>query len=364
MKTHPAVLAVTSIILSVLVSLLLIEIGLRFFPVQSYMPLRPVTQEDPVLRFKPNHNFVFSSGWDFDAYATGHINAQGWVHDRDYIRGNKPVLAVIGDSYIQARMVTHDQTVQGILDKDMPSIDVFSFGIGGAPMSQYLIFARHARDLYQPDFMVFNIVSNDFDESLPQYKNMPRFHYFVEDDMGHISPQLIGTYTPSKIKEIMSHSALVRYLYFHLNLANAYNRFLFKKRGGDTHYVGNVEAKVSEQKILDSQNAVRTFLQLLPDYSGLQKNKIVLVMDGIRSDIYNDTESGGSYFARMRAFTIHEASARGYTIIDMHPVFKRHYEEHGQRFEFTRDAHWNALAHTLAADEIGKSAPFKAFIAN
>ena len=212
--------------------------------------------------------------------------------------------------------------------------------------------------------MIVNIVSNDFDESLPQYKNKPRFHYFVTDNNGTLRPQLIGEYKPSALKGTIAYSALVRYFYFHLHLADAYNKMLFQKRQSEQpDFIGNIEADASQQKLEDSKKAIAAFLELLPDYAGLPKDKIILVIDGIRTDIYAGTDNSGSYFGKMRAETIRQAHNNGYTIIDMHPAFQRHYDEFKQPFEFTNDAHWNALAHKLAAEEIMKSDNFKHFAA-
>ncbi len=365
MKTHPAILASAAILISIFFTLLLLELALRLFPVQSYVPLQPVTKEDPLLHFEPNRKFTYSAGWDFDAKAKGRTNAQGWVNDQDYAEKGKPVIAIVGDSYIQASMVEHGQTIQGRLQTTLNgSVNVYSFGIGGSPLSQYLIFAAHARDTYKPVFMVVNIVSNDFDESLPQYKNKPRFHYFVPDENGDLKPQLIGEYKPSVLKGLIAHSALVRYFYFHMNLADTYNKILFKKRNAEqVDFVSNVAADASQQKIDDSKKAIDAFLDLLPDYAGLPKDKIILIIDGIRTDIYAGTDNSESYFGQMRAAMIDGARARGYTIIDMHPVFEKHYADHHQKFEFTQDAHWNALAHELAAREIMQTNAYKRFTA-
>ena len=52
---------------------------------------------------------------------------------------------------------------------------VYSFGTSGAPLSQYLIWARHAdRRTYDAQSLLINVVGNDFDESHSRYKSGTR----------------------------------------------------------------------------------------------------------------------------------------------------------------------------------------------
>jgi hypothetical protein len=49
------------------------------------------------------------------------------------------------------------------------------------------------------------------------------------------------------------------------------------------------------------------------------------------------------------------AEKLGFEIVDMQPVFLKHYRKYGQRFEFPNDGHWNSLGHELFTDAIAKS---------
>lgn len=363
-KTYsPFTLALAAAALSVFITLALLETALQVLPVRSYIPFSPVTAENPALRYKADIPYRYAAGWDFDAYNRGQTNVQGYVSDFDYVEDDpSPLIAVIGDSYVEARMIPFQKTMQEQLRKKLGSgVRVYNFAIGGAPLSQYLIFARHAKEKYHPDFLIVNIVSNDFDESLLRYKNLPRFHYFVFDTQDDIHPKLVP-YNPSWVKEIVSRSALVRYLYFHLNFERTVNRILFSLRKKE-RTAEPADAK-NEKDVL-SKRAIDVFLKLLPEYSGLPKSRILLVVDGQRQSIYTGEAEDirqESYFGRMRTHLIRQAGHSGYEIIDMHPVFERHYAAHGQKFQFEKDGHWNTLAHRLAAQEILENpalAPFK-----
>lgn len=352
---HPILLAAVSTCLSFLFCLLLLEIILQFLPVNSYIPLEPVTKENPVVHAKPYTKQTYSAGWYFDAQNKSTMNAQGYNAAFDFEDNpDKPLIAVVGDSYIEARMVPFEETVQQRLNAALgDGVDVYGVGVGGAPMSQYLIFAQMMRDKYHPDFMIVNIVGNDFDESLPQYKNAPRFHYFVPDEEGELKPSLIGEYRPSFLKELISRSALVRYLYFNLNLSNTVNKISFVLRNKEEMQEPEGQQK-DEQRIVDSQKAVDAFLKLLPDYTGLSKNKILITVDAHRDYIYlgEVLPEGADYFATMRSSLLEKARRQGYKTLDLQGVFEKAYKAHQKSFEYREDRHWNGYAHGVVADAV------------
>jgi hypothetical protein len=234
--------------------------------------------------------------------------------------------------------------------------------MNGAALSQYLAFAQEARDSCRPDVLVVNIVSNDFDESFPAYHAISRFHYFTEDANGNLYPHLQGSYRPAWIREMVSHSALVRYVYFHLRITDVPRKIRriarslkgvsrFKSPAPPAPASGNSFA----ERLSIAQRAADAFLDLLPAYAGLPPGSIVLVLDGQRLSLYRGRHKQDAFFESMRRYVVERAGLLGYEVLDMHPVFERDYTLHGQRFEFTHDAHWNSRAHGLAGREILKS---------
>lgn len=59
------------------------------------------------------------------------------------------------------------QTCAGRLAKTLaPDIRVYSFGLSGSSLSQYLAYAKYARDAFHPDGLVVVVTDNDYDETL------------------------------------------------------------------------------------------------------------------------------------------------------------------------------------------------------
>ncbi|WP_147818760.1 hypothetical protein [Salidesulfovibrio onnuriiensis] len=347
-----------TIIASIACCLLLLEGGLRLLPVNEGLLTQPVDEAHPIAHFKPNRTSTWSRFADFSMVNTVHSNNYGFLNDQDYDpKGRLPLLAVIGDSYVEAAMIPYQETVQGRLARELEQQwRVYSFGMSGAPLSQYLAYARYARDEFHPARMVFVIVGNDFDESLLKYKSSGGFHYFAEDGTGTLD--LVRTdYHPSLPVRVLRHSMLARYMVTNAQMQTLLHRIQSLDKKAE-QFVGQTAAQVSRQRRDDSLKAIDEFLRLAPAYSGLPPKDIILLLDGMRPHLYAaDTlkKAEGSFVDQMRNHLSKEAVRLGFSLIDMQPRFMAHYDTHGQPFEFPKDGHWNNLGHQVAAEAVIQS---------
>ena len=112
-------------------------------------------------------------------------------------------------------MVRYADTLQGRLAKSLEGkLRVYSFAASGAPLSQYLIWARHAVKEYGAAALIINVVGNDFDESLAMYQTAPGFWYYVPDANQVLHLRLFEF--PSILRKLVRASALLRYLLINL----------------------------------------------------------------------------------------------------------------------------------------------------
>lgn len=212
--------AITSIMVSLVAFLTLAEIFLRFLPVAHTPLLVPVTAADSVFHYAANRPFVFSRDWDLHMVNHGWVNNAGMVNDQDYRKDDTtPLLAVVGDSFIQALMVPYTETMQGRLARALDGrLRVYSFAAQGAPMSQYLIWGRQAVREYNAKALIINIVANDFDESHDAYKQyFPGFWIYVPDSDGYLRLRLCELHVGA-IHSLVKHSAVARYLFTNLKM--------------------------------------------------------------------------------------------------------------------------------------------------
>jgi hypothetical protein len=341
------------------------ELVLHLFPVSSSTGAMEVNDRNPILRYQPNQPYVFSKGWQFEIVNTGRINNYGFVNDQDYVKHDDdgPVV-VIGDSYVEAMMVPYGQTVQGRLSRLLtPNRLVYSLGVAGSQLANYLSYAQYASNEFHPCAMVFIVIGNDFDESLGKYGTGSGYHF---EQVGSTTDfQLVRTdYRPSLWKRMIRHSALARYLWTTVGIGQI-SGVVRQKLGISGRYVGNTAATVSQERLTDSQRAVDYFFRELPQRAGISKSRILFVVDGVRPELYSrsdDGSGGSSYFHIMRRYFLAEATRLGYEAIDMQPLFAARHQRDGAKFEFRIDGHWNGIGHQEAAEAIASSHMFQAVI--
>jgi hypothetical protein len=361
-----AAMAVTG---SVLACLLFAEIVLRFLPVATGMWTMPVNASHPIFRFTPDREFLFSRDWNFSLVNRGRINNDGFVNDENYAENDfRPLLAVVGDSYVEAAMVPNDKTFYRRQSAKLGGKGrIYSFGASGAPLSQYLVWAQYAAQKYRAGAIAIVVVGNDFDESLWAYNKRPGLHVYVKGPDGRL--QLRRTdYQPSPLRSLVRHSALARYLVFHLHVLETAKEIAARwglssaARAAMPQHVGNTAAEASPARLRDSQEAIDAVLDDFGRMVALPPERIAFLVDGARYE--GDIQvTERSYFGQTRAYFMRQATQRGYEVIDLQPSFIARSRD-GTRFEFPTDGHWNAVAHAVVADALASSKLYAAIFGN
>ncbi len=359
-------LAVVSALLALLVMGMLLELLFRWLPVNEGLRGLAVDERNPVFRFTPYRKAVYSRGWNFSIVNHVRTNNYGFVNDHDYDASlNSPLLAVIGDSFVEAVMVPFAQTGVARLSEAVGSAGrVYGFGTSGSSLSQYLAYARYARDTFHPAGLTVVIVGNDFDESLLKYKREPGLHYFVDSPDGSL--ELIRLDRPVPWwRDFLAGSSLGMYLYVNLEIREVWKRFAYRSgetAGSRPRFVGNTAAEVTPGRVADSDRVIDAFLRQLPELSGLPSSRIALVIDGPRPELYDDRALNGvagSYFAVMRTHLMDRARMAGFEVIDMQPAFIADYGQRHLPFEFPDDNHWNAAGHEIFAGVVQQSKVYR-----
>jgi hypothetical protein len=328
--------------MGILLFALAMEGVLQFLPVYSRIQGMSTDDLFPIDRAQPNQPYVYSFGWDFLNVTTGQTNNVGMFNSADYVKG-VPAVAVVGDSYIEARMLPYSDTLQGHLEKTLAhqGLSVFAASSGGAGLADYAGFAAMLRREISPRILVVLVSEGDILEALgypdPGYMGM-------RCDAGKVSmfslPYHRAPRTP--LRKILGSSALLRYAEFNLK-AKIWVQGLLT-----TH-----EASSATSELL-SEACMSNYLRQLTALAGLDSAHILFIVDGLR----------GKYDARRDAQRLKQAKlarekfmvlARGlgFPVIDMQPIFDKAKEMDRLRVDFNpRDNHWNGLGHKLAADVV------------
>ena len=359
---------------------LALEIGLRFLPVFSGMP---VNRASTVYSFVPYATIQRSSHWDMSNARKRQVNNAGFISDQAYDRAAQtPLIAIVGDSFIEAMQVDYLQTTEAnLLTKCTPNARVYSFGAQFAPLSQYLSWVQYASQTYEPKIMVVNIVGNDFDESLLSYQlasnngGVPGMQFF-DFSTGSAELVVLPFKPEGTLTQALRHSALAQYLVRNIGIVNIVNEFRaqgfrsffqegksvnispmqesVKSADANKEYVGNAKRSFTPDKLAMSKKGVDTFLNSLPKAARLPPQSIVLTVDAERPLIYSPLgrKDLDSYFSVMREYLMQEAKKHGYLVLDLRAAMITNFDSNRQQFEFIDDNHWNANGHQLLAEQL------------
>jgi hypothetical protein len=362
-----ALLITTSVTLAVL------EVMLRFLPYNSGMPASHVDDSQPIFRYYPDRDISYSQDWDMKGARVRHVNNAGFISDIDYDpEGGGPLLAIVGDSYIEAMQVDWRDTVQARLTAPLADHGrVYAFGAAYAGLAQYLTWAKFAHDSYKPDVLAVNVVGNDFLQPLPK-PGQPfpggflGMSYFDEGGDGQLVLRRSNRARDGLMASILRRSALFSYAYRNLNITAApgqlsamMHRLLAKPEAH--RYIANTEARVDAGELALAKREVDLFLDLLPQAAGLPPQSIVISIDGIRPTLYDPAELArerDSFPAVMSAYLQAQARARGFEVVDLQPRFIAEHEKSGKVFEFPFNNHWNGNGHQVLAEAMSSSAAY------
>jgi hypothetical protein len=356
------VFSLISIAFGVLVVLVGAEVLLRFLPYNSGLRVQPVNAANPILHFEPNRSATWSQGWDFEMVNRGiRTNNAGFRNDRDYDPALKtPLFAVIGDSNIEALMVPFPETTparlaEAVKDKGR----VYSFAASGAGFGQHLAWARYARDTYNPSGFMVLVISNDFQEALYKYEHAPAFHYFKERPDGSLD-LVREDYEPDLLRRTLRRSALFMYMALNVRAYAAASRLFRGQPAG--RYVANMPAEQSDNRIIDMKKGADFYLDQFPQYAGVDRSRIVFVVDALRPHIYDPAqlaETKGSMAQVMNDYFIAQAKARGYEVIDMTSILVAQYAKDRRKFEFPLNYHLDGHGHDMVSRAVVNSNAFR-----
>ena len=350
-------LRAAAVALGILAPIAVGELALRLIPWSfDGGMMMPVNEEQPIARREPDREFTWSRDWNFSIVNTVRINNAGFHSDVDYdADAPGPLLAVVGDSFVEVLHVPYRRSCAGRLATLLePAARVYAFSQSDTGLSQYLAWARHARDVYRPSGLVFVVIDNDYLDSRVEFRRRSGTHQFVDRGDGLSLER--NDFAPTLAYRLAKRSALVRYLAHNAWLPYWLNRARIWFAGGrpprpEYHYRG-------EHAVASAKQAVDAFFELLPEYSGLGRERIAFVVDGMRPALYHDETleaARGSHYDVMRRYFLANADRRGYETLDLQPRFIAHYRKHRRRFEWPQDNHWNALGHERCFDAVRSS---------
>jgi hypothetical protein len=335
-----------------LVIFLLLEIASRIFFPGNDAPKTIYDEKDRLVKYNRDYGTtgLWTAGRFSQQRARWHINNDGWNSPIDFFPEKKPGvkrIAVIGDSFVEAWQVDSDKAYPDLMEDSLgPKYEVYRFGIAGAPLSQYLHMSRYVEKKYSPDIYIFNLVHNDFHESVNGVLNIPYYMTIKMNadssftEVQPVKPEHRNNRVPGGF--LLRKSSFCRYVYYNLNLINKFKSKKWNPK--ETEMNLGVNEILSRKDLL--QAVTRYMLATIK--AELGSKKIIFVMDGARRNIYN----GNLATARitwLNSMVGGVCKELDFPFIDLTPYMLEDYKKNGKRFETDYDGHWDEYGHQFVA---------------
>lgn len=334
------------ILLGILAALIAIEILLRFLPVSTSTETGYYLTPS-IITYPAHHEFVMATGWNLSNAHHHRSNNYGFLTRRDFLP-NANAVALIGDSYVEANMLTEDDRLGMQLENKLGNRPVYAFGGPGSSLLDYAERARFAQEHFGVRDFVFIIELGDVRETLCGSNNihgpcLDSETFVVRSDA---QPKKVGL-----AKKILRQSALAQYLFSQLRIKP---EELLKQLFANT-FSEKINTPLTPSRQLQTSedlepgavdHVVSTFLLSLPKNSD---GRLMLVLDS-----YRDCSTGAdTKRTPVRDRFMQLAQQAGVELIDTKPIFCTFFQATGLSLSVSpTDGHWNRLAHGLVADAI------------
>lgn len=337
---------------TLVVCFIILELFFRLGIKASNPPRLIINKKDNLITLDTNHRTGrYTYGSFTEVNATWRVNNFGWNYPNDYfVDSSKPLIAVIGDSYIEALQVDSDENYPYLLHKRFNGErNVFAFGMEGAPLSQYLEYTRYVKKYFKPSMFIINLCHNDFEESIKEL--YPTRNLFTQVSIRDSNIIEIPAHL-EKVKLPLDNwwvnffykSALVRYVY-----RNTYIIQNIKKLFGS----GKADQKVRADLALKNEPVIKLATKkliekIVSENSGIS---ILFVFDAPRMSIY-DKSLDSSNVIWMNKMVADICTDLRVDVLDLTQVMLEDYNKNGKKFNTEVDGHWNEYGHQFVENQV------------
>ncbi|HEY3295217.1 MAG TPA: SGNH/GDSL hydrolase family protein [bacterium] len=277
------------------------------------------------------------------------INNCGWRCDKDYFPPSpqrKPVIALIGDSYVAGFQVNYPDHFGARLEARLDhQYDVYNFGSGGVPASQYVYVAKYAHERFDPDVYVFLVRDPTWKNSIANYDRDAKVRQlrWKDDHFEEVLPK----FTSSRLSRLRKRSALIRYLVYNANV-DITDGVLAAK-----HRVSLPSAEAKPKTYLDAYPLVKPAMEkLLGQLRADLPGKTIIFLTNVNIENIYDGLPGQSQSTLPWLREL--GGQKGIYVLDLAPAFAADYQAHREPLTFDIDYHWNERGHQVVADTLFK----------
>ena len=350
-------------IISLILPLLLFEfVVFRFFLLPGSVPELIETNYSEVLHYQPNQTGTYRVKNEISSPYS--INRSGWNSEQPEFSPSHlsgiPVIAIIGDSYVEAFQVPYHSSLAEQLNRRLEKkASVYRFGISGAPLSHYLYTYETLVSRLSPQLIIFVLIHNDFHESIVgaqsglYTQSFAKWPLLDDGTLGPITePRPYRKSLLSLIKKTNTYQFLVNRM--RIDLTALKRRILDLIKPTDSSkplFIANVNTGTLDSGL--PFIVARKFFERLSVLTQRQNTKFLTLLDGPRSADPNAClELKRSPILDFNKRIVALATMHDIPIIDLSEAFLKAQCDEGLPLRFETDGHWTIEAHQSAAEEI------------
>ena len=200
------------VVIGALLMLSLLELVLRFLPVNTGPQQVDGGGADTVENYRPNSEFTWSRDWDFLYARHGTVNQLGYPGVCSLSNDAEHGAWVFGDSFVETVMTEPGQTFSGQVAAAQPEMKVCALGMSGASAPEYLAMLDFVSQRGKARHWIIVLTEGDFAEA---YTARAGLHYFARSADGRLS--LAGDkYHRGWAVKVLASSRLLQYLNYNL----------------------------------------------------------------------------------------------------------------------------------------------------
>ena len=366
----------------VLIALVLLELGARLLPLpyDDLGDTADVCSNQLGWRGRPHYETTVATD---DYIHDLKLNGDG-IHDEAHARPkpeNTYRILMLGDSFIRAHQVRHEETSHQVLEDllnskySSPHFEVISAGVDAWGTGQELLYYRSEGRDYKPDLVLLMFyVGNDIGDNLPgrgltlNGRNCYTPYFVLCGDQLDAAPWLFAPGVSPPVGECPFGKKVLSNV---LGKINQYSRLYTQIEplfATSPPGVSALEYYVEENEYFDYslQLTIALIKQLEEEVREDGREFAVVLIspsDLIDFTLMSSTEREAVYqrlpFMRRaeeipppNQFLVEELSGEGIEVLDLLPPFVEYSDRTGELLRFEQDKHWDVAGNRLAAESV------------
>jgi len=345
--------------LGFLLTFLVLEAVFHLLPVETGRGRAPMVRFGPTTGASPGREFSFARDWKFTQLNRGKINSDGFIGEQDYPKtGAGEVIAVIGDSFVEAVMIPSVDTLHATIGDHLSQVasdKVVGLGLSDAELATFHHFFERATEIWDLDFAVFVIGEGDLADAFEKYPG--RDSYVINGDSVELDPAETRKVPGGLVGRIAKRLRLGRYFGAQLLLTPSRIMSIIRQTELNRGWLSSLfvmqEEEIGDQIAVDKHKKV--IEHFVAEIAKLKEQEGCGVLFVVHRALEDPFALKPKYdLGPLTQELVVAARNRRLPVLDIYPVLHRLSVEKGMRPRWLDDGHWTGEAYRAVGRRIAK----------